>query len=196
MNRTPAAAPTVVRTGTGLVRVVRQDDADGVREFICGLSPLSQYFRFFASAAPPSTGLLRALCGSTGADVLLVIDGDGRIIGHGMGADVPDGGGGLAANIGLVIADRWQDRGLGTMLLRTLVGRAARRGVTSLVMDVLPANSRMLAIINSHWPDAPKERTPDAMVFRPRIGQQQAASAYVQVPALIGLGSEPDPVIA
>jgi ribosomal protein S18 acetylase RimI-like enzyme len=157
-----------------LVRQGGPDDCDRIREFVCGLSPLSQYFRFFASVAPPSTALLRTLCGRTGADILLVTDDAGSLIGHGMAADSASPGQ-LATDIGLVIADAWQQQGLGTMLLDELVRRAAGRGVTQLVLDVLPANDRMLGIIERRWPGAPRERTRDAIVIRPGIGAAAAA---------------------
>jgi ribosomal protein S18 acetylase RimI-like enzyme len=184
MNRTPVASQLRVGPATGLVREVRQYDADRIREFVCGLSPVSQYLRFFATVAPPSTGLLRALCGGS-ADILILTDGCGSLIGHGMAADVAADGG-LASNIGLVIADRWQQQGLGTLLLSALIGRAARRGVRSLVMDVLPANDRMLGILARRWPDAPRERTRDAIIIRPRI-TAPPSSAEPAVPAVIAL---------
>jgi ribosomal protein S18 acetylase RimI-like enzyme len=196
MNRTPVAAPQQggLAQVVGLVREAREDDADRIREFVCGLSPRSQYFRFFASVSPPSTSLLRALCGrrdGAGAhsvDILILTDSGGRVIGHGMAADVP-GQGELASNIGLVIADSWQQQGLGTLLLAMLVSRAARRGVCSLVLDVLPANDRMLGIIERRWPDAPRERTRDAIIIRPRI-TRQLSHAEPKVPAVIGLSQQ------
>jgi GNAT superfamily N-acetyltransferase len=170
---------------TVVMRDASPADADRIRAFVCGLSPRSQYFRFFASVAPPSTSLLRLLSGGTGAaDVLIMTDSLGTAIGHGMAADVQELDG-LAANIGLVIADRWQGQGLGTLLLSTLVSRAAARGVRSLVLDVLPANDRMRGIIARRWPDAPVERTRDAIIIRPAITPAQAA-AVGQLPALIG----------
>jgi GNAT superfamily N-acetyltransferase len=161
MDRTLVAA--------ALLRQADPADCAVIREFVCGLSPRTQRLRFFASVAPPSTGLLRALCGTTGrADVLLVTGSDGTVIAHGMAADSP-GRYGLESSIGLVVADRWQRRGLGAMLLDALTTRAARRGVAALVMEVLPDNHVMLGIIARRWPDAPVERTPDALVFRPSM---------------------------
>ncbi len=177
MNRTPVAS-------AGLLRTARESDAGRIREFVCGLSPRSQYFRFFATVAPPSTGLLRALCGAAGtADILLVTDGLGTVIGHGMAADQAG-----AADIGVVVADRWQQRGIGTLLLAALVDRAAGRGVRTLVLDVLPANERMLGIITRRWPAAPRERTPDAIVIRPQL-LGAAAAQHVPVPSVISLAS-------
>jgi GNAT superfamily N-acetyltransferase len=177
---------TLVRS-TGLIRTAGPGDADRVRTFVCGLSPKSQYFRFFASVAPPSTGLMRALCGETGsADILVLTDSSGAVIGHAMAADARRPDGLLEANIGVVIADEWQDRGLGTKMLSMLVSRAAGRGVSTLVLDVLPANDRMRGIIARRWPDAPVERTRDAIVIRPQIGPAGLAD-IVALPTVIAL---------
>jgi GNAT superfamily N-acetyltransferase len=181
-------ALTATARASGLLRECREDDAARIREFVCRLSADSQYLRFFASVAPPSSGLLRVLCGGTGADILLVTDESGAVIAHGMAADTTASGA-LAGNIGLVVADSWQQRGLGTLLLSTLIGRAARRGVGSLVLDVLPSNDRMLGIIARRWPDAPRQRTPDAIVISPAITAQQAAFDRI-VPAVISLARD------
>jgi len=191
MKRTPVtgtALMTTTTTASALIRQGRQDDAKRVSEFVCALSPLSRYLRFFASVAPPSSGLLRVLCGGTGADILIVTDRDGAVVAHAMAADtaVP---GGQASNIGLVVADPWQRQGLGTLLLSTLIGRASRRGAGSLVLDVLPSNDRMLGIIARRWPDAPQQRTRDAIVFSPPITPWQAAGGHA-VPAVISLARD------
>jgi GNAT superfamily N-acetyltransferase len=173
---------------SGLIRQGRQDDAKRVSEFVCGLSPHSRYLRFFASVAPPSSGLLRVLCGGTGADILVVTDRSGAVIAHAMAADTAALGG-LASNIGLVVADPWQQQGLGTLLLGVLIGRASRRGVGSLVLDVLPSNDRMLGIIARRWPDAPQQRTRDAIVFSPAITPWQSAGGHA-VPAAVSLARD------
>jgi GNAT superfamily N-acetyltransferase len=182
------ARTTTSTTASDLIRQGREDDATRISEFVCALSPLSRYLRFFASVAPPSTGLLRVLCGGTGADILVVTDRNGTVVAHAMAADtaVP---GGLATNIGLVVADPRQQQGLGTLLLSTLIGRASRRGVGSLVLDVLPSNDRMLGIIARRWPDAPQQRTRDAIIFSPPITPSQAAGGHA-VPAVISLARD------
>jgi GNAT superfamily N-acetyltransferase len=177
MNRTPVAP-------AGLLRTARESDTDRIREFVCSLSARSQYFRFFAAVAPPSTSLMRALCGAAGsADILLVTDGLGAVIGHGMAADQAGG-----SDIGVVVADRWQQRGIGTLLLAALVDRAAGRGVRTLVLDVLPANELMLGIIARRWPAAPRERTPDAIIIRPQL-LGAVAAPHVPVPSVVSLAS-------
>lgn len=168
----------------GPLRQAGPADSAAIREFICGLSPRTQRLRFFAAVAPPSTGLLRALCGATGrADILMVTDGEGTVIAHGMSADAPARDG-LESSIGLVVADGWQRRGVGTQLLRALTIRAARRGVGSLVMEVLPDNHVMRGIIARQWPDMPAEWTPDALIYRPAIPSEAGLRT---VPAAISI---------
>ncbi len=191
-NQTLTQAPVLAGPGSGLIRTAGPGDADSIRSFVCGLSPRSQYFRFFASVAPPSTALLRALAGQTGsADILLVTDSRSAVIGHAMAADARAADGRLETNIGLAIADAWQQRGLGTALLDMLVSRAAGRGVRALVLDVLPANDQMRGIIARRWPDAPVERTRDAIVIRPPIGPADATDP-VALPAVFALRRRSD----
>ena len=171
------------------VRQADPADRDAIRAFVVGLSARAQYLRFFACVAPPSTALLRALCGTVGrADILLVTDAEGVIVAHGMAADDPVGGDrdNRQSSIGLVVADEWQRLGIGTVLLDTLAGRAANRGVHSLVLDVLPSNRVMIGIIRRRWPDAPAVRTADAIVFRPAIG---LALTDQPIPGVLRLGS-------
>ncbi|HEY7324579.1 MAG TPA: GNAT family N-acetyltransferase [Streptosporangiaceae bacterium] len=174
---------------TAPLRQAGPADSDAIREFVCGLSLRTQRLRFFAAVAPPSTGLLRALCGVTGrADILLVTDSDGTMIAHGMAADA-HAREGLESSIGLVVADGWQRRGIGTQLLRALMIRAARRGVGSLVLEVLPDNHVMRGIIARQWPDAPAEWTPDALVYRPAIPPETSLRT---VPAAIRISQPGD----
>jgi ribosomal protein S18 acetylase RimI-like enzyme len=142
-------------------------DAERVRAFVAGLSLRSQFFRFFASVATPSSSLLRSLTGADGrADVLIAVSVAGDLVGHGMVVDRPSGDGGLVSDIGVVVADEWQGRGVGSALMTTLARRAAGRGSAELVMDVLPENARMLSMIDRHWPDARPVRTRDSVTFR------------------------------
>jgi GNAT superfamily N-acetyltransferase len=187
-------SPRWADTGTGVIRTGGPADADRIRDFVCTLSSQSQYLRFFATASPPSTGLLRALSGATGsADILLLTDSRGAIIGHGMAADARAADGRLEANVGLVIGDDWQHCGLGRALMSMLVTRAVQRGVQTVVLDVLPENDRMRGMIRRRWPAAPIERTKDALIFRAPIGPADVDSAAIAaaLPALIRLCGQP-----
>jgi GNAT superfamily N-acetyltransferase len=182
----PPATPVVprrgrARSGPYLVRTAGGGDAAPIREFVCGLSVRTQYFRFFTAVSPPSSGLLRALTGITGnADILLVTDDRGAVVGHGMTVDAGQGGA-STADVGLVIADSWQGQGLGTTVLSLLTERAADRGVAALVLEVLPYNDRMLGIIQRRWPDARRERTLDSIKITASIAR--TAPAHPAFPA-------------
>jgi ribosomal protein S18 acetylase RimI-like enzyme len=83
----------------------------------------------------------------------------------------------LCSDIGLVIADKWQGQGLGSMLLRLLADRALERGVIALVLEVLHDNTRMLALIDRHWPQAVRQRTQDSIVIMAALSPRPFAAA-------------------
>lgn len=59
-----------------------------------------------------------------------------------------------AVEIGVVVADEWQGRGIGERLVRRLLLRAAAGGAAEVVMEVLAENRRVLAAIRRRRPDA------------------------------------------
>jgi hypothetical protein len=54
--------------------------------------------------------------------------------------------------------------------MRALAARARARGATTLVMDVLAENRRMLAMIARRWPDARHDRSGPYITVRARLG--------------------------
>jgi GNAT superfamily N-acetyltransferase len=149
------------------IRPASRPDSGDIREFINGLSVRTQLLRFSGIAAPPSSGMLRALSGTDCSADIVIATYRGSVIGHAMAVDRravdrttgdrADGDGIRASDIGLVVADSWQLHGVGSALLGMLVSRAAGRGVGMLVMDVRPGNGRMLAMIERRWPGARRE---------------------------------------
>jgi GNAT superfamily N-acetyltransferase len=51
------------------------------------------------------------------------------------------------AELGLVVLDQWQGRGLGRILLHQLLAVAARNGITRFTADILADNRRMLHLL-------------------------------------------------
>jgi GNAT superfamily N-acetyltransferase len=149
-------------------RTAGPGDAEKIRDFINGLTVRTQFLRFFASVAPPSSGLLRALSGDGGSTEVVLAVRRGEVIGHCMAADRMAADGTMTSDIGLVIADDWQRHGLGTAMLRMVAARAAARGTGMLVMDVLPGNEPILRVLAHWWPDAGHERTADSIIVRAR----------------------------
>ena len=154
-----------------VIRQARYSDRAGIRDFLDGLSDRSRYLRFFTGTSPTSAGMLRILAGGDDrADVVLAIE-NGVIIGHAMAADTTGAGGTHVADIGVVVADACQGRGIGSALGRTVAARAQGRGATAAVMEVLAENRRMLAMIAHHWPSAHRQASGPYVTFHAKLPQ-------------------------
>jgi GNAT superfamily N-acetyltransferase len=154
---------TQLCTGTQAIEIRRAgpQDQDAIVAFLDGLSLQTRYLRFFAGFAPTSPSMLRILTGGSG-DVLIALC-RGTVVGHGLAAYVPaesaagagpgpGAGLGPVAHIGVVVADGWQDQGIGSGLMAALSAAVRARGASALVLDVLRENSRVIAMITEHWP--------------------------------------------
>ncbi len=151
--------------GTAAIRSACAADTGALGDFFAGLSPQTRYLRFFASVTPGPQLLCRMSGGDGQAEAVIAVR-EGVIIGHAMAADHAGPGGARTADVGVVVADDWQGLGVGSALIDALITSARARGVTSLTMDVLPGNRRMLAMIAGHWPAARAERSADFVTFR------------------------------
>jgi GNAT superfamily N-acetyltransferase len=173
------------------IRPVTAADKTVLRDFFAALSVESRYLRFFAPVTP-SCGLLDLMAGKPAHVDAIIAVADGIIVGHAMAADrpAPGGpgnpgrpGGPRATDVGVVVADAWQRRGVGAALMRALIGRARARGVTTLAMDVLPGNRRVLAMIAGHWPEADIGRSADGVDIRIPLPPYQPRPPYAAPPA-------------
>jgi GNAT superfamily N-acetyltransferase len=172
---------------TAAIRSASAADMGALSEFFAALSPQTRYLRFFAPLTP-GPGLVRSMSGGDGhADAVIAVRG-GVIIGHAMAADRPGPRGARTADVGVVVADAWQGLGVGSALMRALITGARARGVTSLTMDVLPGNRRMLAMIAGHWPAARIEGSADFVTFRIRLSRRRQQRPQAQAAALASAG--------
>jgi GNAT superfamily N-acetyltransferase len=173
----------VNRTQVDLIRPVTPADEAVLHDFFAALSVESRYLRFFAPVTP-SCDLFDLMAGKPAHVDAIVAVADGVIVGHAMAADRPAPGdpgrpgGPRATDVGVVVADAWQRRGVGAALMRALIGRAQARGVTALAMDVLPGNRRVLAMIAGHWPEAAIGRSPDGVDVRIPLPPYQPRPPY------------------
>ena len=175
MIRTQAKAGAPV---TAAIRPARAADADALSDFFAGLSPQTRYLRFFAPLTP-GPELLRRMSGGDGhADAVVAVRG-GVIIGHAMAADRAGPRGARTADVGVVVADAWQGQGVASALMRALTTGARARGVTSLTMDVLPDNHKMLAIAG-HWHAARIKNSADFVTFRSRLPRHRQQRPQTQ----------------
>jgi len=178
------AGPGAARSGDAVqYRCATAADCEAIRWFVAGLSLHTRFLRFFTPASPLSSAVLRAMCGTGRTTDVLVATHDGVIIGHAMAVDSIGPGGCRVTDIGVVIADHWQGRGVGSMLMGRLVTRAAARGVSVLVMDVLPENRPMLAMISRRWADAHYQFGADSVTVQVCLSDAPAAKGTARAAA-------------
>jgi RimJ/RimL family protein N-acetyltransferase len=134
------------------IRPLRADDVDRVRRFYRGLSAESVYNRFFTGGQPGDAELRRLFDADPDArDVLVALSGH-DVIGLVEGATPRNLPG--AVEIGLVVADAWQGRGVGWQLIRAVVSQAAARGASIIQAHTLAENRRMARLMRRLCPDA------------------------------------------
>jgi L-amino acid N-acyltransferase YncA len=152
------------------IRQAQPEDVPALSDFFAGLSAHTRYLRFFGPVTP-GAALLQTLSGCPeNVDALVAVRG-GLIVGHAMAVDRAEARGTRVTDIGVVVHDTWQGRGVGSALMRALVTGAQARGVTTLEMDVLDANRQVLAMITGHWPAARVEHNSDGFAIGVRLPQ-------------------------
>jgi GNAT superfamily N-acetyltransferase len=142
---TSTAEPVRLRDGGAVVlRPMADDDGPRLVRFHESLSPESQYLRFFNAHAHLSDHEVTRFThvDHVRRDAVVAMDGD-DIVGVGRLDRTCDG---HEAEVAFVVADTHQGRGVGTMLLRRVIERAAELGVERLVAETLLHNDRMLAV--------------------------------------------------
>jgi acetate---CoA ligase (ADP-forming) len=180
------AVDVVLRDGsTARVRPVRPEDREAIGEFLEGLSLDSRSLRFFGAGV----NLSWAARWATDIDYvnsygIVVTAGPGeRIVGHAAYARIDH----LSAEVAFEIADGYQGKGLGTILLAHLAEAAAEADIPIFTARVLPENHRMLGVFResgfpveiSSSPDgievtAPTSATPEAVE---RFEQRESLAA-------------------
>jgi GNAT superfamily N-acetyltransferase len=109
-------------------------------------SPDTRYGRFHGLLhALPERYLAEALSADEALHDALVVEGwdPGELAALGSARAL----GGTVVEVGLLVEDAAQRRGLGTRVLLTLAGRARSRGVTELRCDVLHRNRALLGTL-------------------------------------------------
>ena len=140
-----------LRDGTHvMIRPIRKTDAEIERKFIERLSDVSRRFRFLGLIKSPSPELIRQLTDidykRDMAFVALVHDsGETREVGVSRFSVAPDG---TSSECAVVVADEWQGRGLGTLLMRHLVEVARSRGIRRMISIDASENTHMRELAN------------------------------------------------
>jgi GNAT superfamily N-acetyltransferase len=132
-----------------LIRPIRADDKERLRETFRRLSPEARYQRFLASIAELSDAQLRNLTEIEYHDHMawLALDpsqpglpaiGEGRYIRVKSHPDV--------AEVAVTVLDEWQGRGVGTLLFRMVCKWATGHGVRTFRAFALETNDAMIRI--------------------------------------------------
>jgi GNAT superfamily N-acetyltransferase len=135
------------------VRPVRPDDRELLREGFARLSPESRYRRFLVPVNRLSDEWLTYLTEVDHHDHEAIAALDPKT-GRGVGVarfvrakERPD-----AAEAAVTVADEWQGRGLGTLLLELLAARARDEGIRVFTALVLAGNDDMLDLLRRLGP--------------------------------------------
>jgi GNAT superfamily N-acetyltransferase len=118
-----------------LVRPLRKADAGLERAFIKRLSPESRRMRFLGQMSEPSDELIRSLTElnpkrDMAFAALVHRDGEKLEIGVSRYQTSPDG---RICECAVTVSDEWQQKGLGTLLMRHLIDVARSRGIRKMI---------------------------------------------------------------
>ena len=136
----------VLRDGSTLsIRPVRPDDAPELARFFSDLSLESRVLRFFAAVVNADSSVQRMVnVNYTSSYGLVAVAGaQAQVVGHAMYVEIEP----RKAELALAVADTYQGRGVGTILLGQLAEAAAAAGYEVLEAVVRPENHRMLQML-------------------------------------------------
>src|SRR5689334_13836404 len=130
----------VIEPAVQVMRPVRPDDAAALDALIARCSVETRYRRFFVPVREMPAEYRHSVLAADPDrhDALVVQRPDGEIVALASLA------GAHAAELGVLVEDGWQRRGLGTALVHELVARARNRGVRRMRATVLPASYRLI----------------------------------------------------
>lgn len=150
-NRSARAIQRKVTLQDGSRVVIRRlgpDDAPELRDGFARLSKESRRLRFLTVKPSLSESELRYLTGVDGRDheAICAID-PAREEGVGIARWVREEPGGSRAEVAVTVADAWQRRGLGTILLEALTERARAEGIKEFTALVASDNRSMRMLL-------------------------------------------------
>jgi GNAT superfamily N-acetyltransferase len=141
-----AELEATLKDGTRVsIRPIRPEDDGALVEVFEHLSPQTVYQRFFTAMPELTPGMARYLSHvNYRSRMALVAEVDGHLVGVGRYERTPDP---EVVELGLVVLDEWQNRGLGRVLLRETLRVAQSNGIHRFRADVLSENRRMLRLL-------------------------------------------------
>ncbi len=140
---------TVVDAQRVWLRLLQPGDAELLTRFFWRLSTETVYRRFFSPITLPNEPLLKRLVDVDHCDreALIALDDQG-IVGVARYGTGP----GESHDIAVVVADDWQGRGLGALLIKRLAHIARLRGISSFHATMLGDNVRAQSLVRGLSP--------------------------------------------
>lgn len=131
-----------------VVRPIRSADAEIEQEFVCNLSLESRYFRFMDALRELSPSMLSQLTSvdydrhmALVAVSLTPKETEVAVARYIVGPDD------RSCEFAIVVADAWRRRGVGSLLMGTLMDAARGHGLRAMYGDVLLSNPKMLDLV-------------------------------------------------
>lgn len=141
---------SIRRSGQELyIRPLRTTDVDRLFSFFVGLSPSSrQFFRPHPFSREDALHAVHESQSEISTRLVIVRPQDGTIVGYGYftEAGVADA---RVPILALVIADRYQNQGLGRALMETLIAEARAQGKSGIQLTVFKENARAIHLYQS-----------------------------------------------
>ncbi len=141
-----AESDVELRDGTRAhIRPIRPEDDHVLVHLFDSLSPQSVYQRFFTAMPELTPSMARYLATVNYTNRMAVVaEANGELMGVARYERTNDP---ALVEIGLVVGDPWQGRGLGRILLREIFRAAQANGLRCYRADVLAENRRMLRLL-------------------------------------------------
>lgn len=143
-----------------LLRELREEDREMLERFIDHLSEDTIYFRFLATGIDRQV-LIDQLSPRQGAFILVAVKMD-AIVGHVAYFRTQS----EAAEIGILILDSYQGKGLGTRLIETIARAANSKGVTVFEAIIDWNNTRMIRMVRGMGFPTSEKVEPDLIRIR------------------------------
>ncbi|GAA4067339.1 GNAT family N-acetyltransferase [Actinomadura miaoliensis] len=169
----PASRTVALRDGTRVVvRPIRPEDADAVRELHERCSLESRRMRYFSAKPAPPPRAIEAFSDPAHGLTLVAEGPDGSLLALAHLIHVLDPG---VAELAFLVEDAWQGRGLGRALTELLVVLGRERGLVELRAATLSENRRMLRLLVSLGGRAQRTDEPGVAEVRLRLDGRGAA---------------------